>query len=95
MGARNKNFYNDHAKRMGYADAAVKIQDLFLDGKRAEAVAAVPDALIDEVALVGPKARIVDRLAAWREAGQKRHVGALLTRGASPEALRIIAEAVL
>ena len=95
MGARNKNFYNDHAKRMGYTDAAVKIQDLFLDGKRAEAVAAVPDALVDEVALVGPKARIVDRLAAWREAGRNRHVGALLTRGASPEALRVIAEAVL
>ena len=95
MGARNKNFYNDHAKRLGYEEAAVKIQDLFLDGKRAEAVAAVPDALVDEVALVGPKERIVEQLAVWQDAGKQRHVGSLLTRGASREALRILAEAVL
>ena len=53
--------------RLGYEDAAKKIQDLYLDGKKAEAVAAVPDALVDEVALVGPKDRIKQRLAEWDE----------------------------
>ncbi len=52
MGARDKNFYNDYAKRLGYEEAAVTIQDLFLSGKKADAAAAVPDALVDEVALV-------------------------------------------
>jgi len=95
MGARNKNFYNDYAKRMGYEEAAAKIQDLFLDGKKAEAMAAVPDELVDEVALVGPADRIRDRLQAWKEAGRKGHVGSLLAAGASPEALRLLAEEVL
>ncbi len=53
MGARAKNFYNDYAKRLGYEDVAVKIQDLYLAGKKAEAMAMVPDKLVDEVALVG------------------------------------------
>jgi F420-dependent oxidoreductase-like protein len=69
MGARGKNFYNDLARRYGYEDAAVKIQDLYLGGKREEAVAAVPDALVDEVALVGPRERIRERLAAWKTSG--------------------------
>ena len=69
MGARDKNFYNDLTKRLGYEEAAVRIQNLFLDGKKAEAAAAVPDELADEVSLVGPAARIRDRLAAWRESG--------------------------
>src|SRR5262249_10115325 len=53
MGAPDKNFYNDAAKRMGYEAAGVRIQDAFLVGRKAEAVAAVPDALVDEIALVG------------------------------------------
>ena len=52
MGARSKNFYNDFTKRLGYEAAAVKIQDLFLGGRRKEAEAAVPDALIDEISLI-------------------------------------------
>jgi F420-dependent oxidoreductase-like protein len=95
MGARDKNFYNDYAKRMGYEEAAVKIQDLYLDGKKAEAMAAVPDELVDEVALVGPADRIRDRLGAWKDAGAKGHVGSLLAAGASPDALRLLAEEVL
>ncbi|MGH0036220.1 MAG: LLM class F420-dependent oxidoreductase [Myxococcota bacterium] len=95
MGARDKNFYNDYAKRMGYEEAAGKIQDLYLDGKKAEAMAAVPDELVDEVALVGPADRIRDRLGAWKDAGAKGHVGSLLAAGASPEALRLLAEEVL
>src|SRR5205823_5425312 len=67
MGARSKNYYNDLTKRLGYEAAAVKIQDLFLDGRRQEAEAAVPDALIDEISLVGSKERIKDRLEAWKE----------------------------
>jgi F420-dependent oxidoreductase-like protein len=65
MGARGKNFYNDLACRFGYEAAAKEIQDLYLDGKKAEATAAVPDELIDEVALIGPK----ERIEAFREAG--------------------------
>src|ERR1700682_3990531 len=67
MGARNKNFYNDYAKRLGYVDEAIKIQDLFLAGKKAEAMALVPDKLVDEVALVGNRERIADRLKAWKD----------------------------
>jgi F420-dependent oxidoreductase-like protein len=95
MGARDKNFYNDYAKRLGYEEAAIKIQDLFLDGKKAEAAAAVPDALVDEVALVGSADRIRDRLQAWKEAGKKNHVGSMLIGGGQPELLRILAEEVL
>jgi len=95
MGARGKNFYNDYARRMGYEEAAVQIQDLYLDGKKGEATAAVPDALVDDVALVGPKERIVERLAAWKEAGRNGHVASLLVGGGQPEALRLLAENVL
>ncbi|MCI0548411.1 MAG: LLM class F420-dependent oxidoreductase [Candidatus Rokubacteria bacterium] len=69
MGARGTNFYNELVCRYGYEDAARRIQDLYLAGKKEEAAAAVPDALVDEVALCGPAERIRDRLAAWREAG--------------------------
>ncbi len=69
MGAKGRNFYNDLAKRYGYGEAAEKIQDLYLDGKKMEATMAVPDALVDEVCLVGPRDRIKDRLEVWRDAG--------------------------
>jgi F420-dependent oxidoreductase-like protein len=95
MGARNANFYNDYAKRLGYEEAAIEIQNLFLDGKKQEAAAAVPDALVDACHLVGPKERIVDRLQAWKEAGKKRQVGSLLAGTGSPEALRVLAEELL
>ncbi|MCS5638530.1 MAG: LLM class F420-dependent oxidoreductase [Myxococcota bacterium] len=95
MGARGKNFYNDYAKRLGYEEAAVKIQDLYLDGKKNEAAAAVPDALVDDVALVGPEDRIRDRLQAWKAAGKQGHVGAMLLGGGQPDLLRLAAETVL
>ncbi len=91
MGARDKNFYNDYAKRMGYEEAAAKIQDLYLGGKKAEAMAAVPDALIDSVALVGPRERIVERLAAWKASP----VGTMLIGSNQPEALQLLAENLL
>jgi F420-dependent oxidoreductase-like protein len=95
MGAKENNFYNDYAKRLGYEEAAVKIQELFLSGKKQEAMAAVPEELIDDVALVGPWERIKDRLSAWKEAGKKGHVGSLLVGGGNTELLRRLAEEVL
>ena len=95
MGARSKNYYNDLAKRLGYEAAAVEIQDHFLAGRRKEAEAAVPDALIDETSLIGPKDRIKDRLEAWKEIAKDHRVGTLLLVGTTPESLRVVAEAVL
>src|SRR6266481_1913543 len=77
MGARGKNFYNELARRYGYEDAARTIQDLYLGGKKAEAEAAVPDALVDEVARCGPRERIRERLAEWKSSGSR----ALAPRG--------------
>ena len=91
MGARDKNFYNDYAKRLGYEEAAARIQDLFLDGKKAEAMAAVPDELVDEVSLVGPKERIAERVEAWKGSP----VTSMLLGAGQPEALRLLAELVL
>jgi F420-dependent oxidoreductase-like protein len=95
MGARSKNFYNDYAKRLGHEAAAAKIQDAFLAGRRGEAVGLVPDALVDAVALVGPKARVRERLEVWKQAAQRREVDTLLASGADVEGLRLLAEAVL
>ena len=67
MGARGQNFHNHLAVRLGFGDAAKKIQDLYLGGDKAGAVAAVPDEMVDEIALVGPKDRIKQRLAAWED----------------------------
>jgi F420-dependent oxidoreductase-like protein len=78
MGARDKNFYNDYARRLGYEEQARRIQDLYLGGRKAEAAAAVPDALIDACALAGPAARIRDRLEAWRAAAGRREVDTLI-----------------
>jgi len=91
MGARGRNFYNDLACRFGYEAAAKEIQDLYLDGKKREATAAVPDELVDEIALVGPKERIAERLEPWREAG----VTTMIVLGQQPEALRLMAELAL
>jgi F420-dependent oxidoreductase-like protein len=69
MGARGKNFYNDLFARYGYEAEAKEIQDLYLDGKHHDAAARVPDAFVDDVALVGSRELIADRLAAWSESG--------------------------
>src|SRR4029077_2852410 len=95
MGARSKNFYNDVTKQLGYEEAAVKIQDAYLSGKRAEAIAAVPDTLVDEVSLVGSPDRIKDRLKAWKQAGKEHAVGSMLLSGVTVDSLRVVAEAVL
>jgi len=90
MGARGRNFYNDIAKRYGYEGAAKTIQDLYLGGKKAEAEAAVPDELVDEVALCGPPERIRERLAEWKSAG----VTTLMVAG-DGTAVRTMAELAL
>lgn len=95
MGARDKNFYNDYAKKLGFEEAAVKIQDLYLAGKKEEAMAAVPDALVDAVHLVGPAGRIKERLQAWKEAGARGHVGNMLIGSGQIEALELIANEML
>jgi F420-dependent oxidoreductase-like protein len=89
MGARSKNFYNDLFARYGFEGEAREIQELFLDGRQAEAAAKVPDTFVDEVALVGPVERIRDRLAAWRESG----VTTLLVSTRDLVTLRGVAEA--
>ncbi|MGD9802318.1 MAG: LLM class F420-dependent oxidoreductase [Hyphomicrobiaceae bacterium] len=94
MGARGKNFYTDYATRLGFGEAAIKIQDLYLDGRKAEAAAAVPEALIDACHLVGPAERIKDRAQRWIAAGKKGHVGSMLI-GGDAKALEVLAEAVL
>jgi alkanesulfonate monooxygenase SsuD/methylene tetrahydromethanopterin reductase-like flavin-dependent oxidoreductase (luciferase family) len=90
MGARNKNFYNDYAKRLGYEGEAKQIQDLYLDGKKMEAMAAVPDKLVDEIALLGPAGRVRERLAAWKQSG----VTDLIVGAGQPEALELLAGSV-
>src|SRR3954467_6814867 len=69
MGSRDKNFYNQAVQRLGFEDAAREVQDLYLDGKKEEAAAALPGELIDKVSLCGPPDRIKDRLDAYRDAG--------------------------
>jgi F420-dependent oxidoreductase-like protein len=91
MGAKGKNFYNALVRRYGWEDDADRIQDLYLDGKKREAAAAVPDELVDALALVGPKERIAERLAAWRETP----VTTLVVGSPQPEALDVLAELVL
>jgi F420-dependent oxidoreductase-like protein len=88
MGAKDRNFHLDVVGRMGFADDAQKIQELFMSGKRDEAAAAVPDALADEISLCGPKERIRDRLAAWNESP----VTTLLTGTQDEATVRLLAE---
>ena len=90
MGARDRNFYNQLACRYGYEDAARTIQDLYLAGRREEAEAAVPDALVDDVALCGPRERIRERLSVWKDAG----ISTLMV-GGDVAALRVMAGLVL
>jgi hypothetical protein len=88
MGARGKNFYNDIILRAGYADAARKIQDSYLDGHRDDASAAVPRELLERMHLVGPREHVAERIAAFREAG----VTTLLVQPVGPDPVATISE---
>ena len=92
MGARGKNFYNDYAKRMGFEDAAVEIQDLYLDGKKQEAIAAVPDEMVDAVHLLGPEGKIRERARDWKTAAERGDLDLAIVGAMQPEALDILAE---
>jgi F420-dependent oxidoreductase-like protein len=91
MGAKGRNFYNSLVRRYGWEDEAERIQELYLSGKQREAIAAVPDELVDAVSLVGPKERIAERLEAWRETP----VTTLVLGTTQPEALQTLAELLL
>jgi len=91
MGARKRNFHMELMGRMGFEAEARKVQDLFLEGRREEAAAVMPDRFADEISLVGPVERIRDRLDAWRETP----VTTLLLASQDPSVLRTMAELVL
>ncbi|BBC96309.1 LLM class F420-dependent oxidoreductase [Streptomyces griseofuscus] len=88
MGHASRNFHADLMARMGYPESARRVQELFLAGRREEAVRAVPDAFADEISLVGPRARIAKRLEAWR----RGPVTDLLALSPDPRTLRVLAE---
>jgi F420-dependent oxidoreductase-like protein len=91
MGAKGRNFYNALMRRYGWEAEAERIQELYLGGRQRDAIAAVPDELVDAVALVGPRERIRERLEAWRETP----VTTLIVGSSQPEALQVLAELVL
>jgi len=91
MGAKKRNFHTELMGRMGFEAEANKIQDLFMEGKRAEAIAAVPDQFADEVSLCGPRERVIERIQAWEETP----VTSLLVASPEIETLRKMAEIVL
>jgi alkanesulfonate monooxygenase SsuD/methylene tetrahydromethanopterin reductase-like flavin-dependent oxidoreductase (luciferase family) len=90
MGAPGANFYHALVRRYGFGQAAERIQELYLSGRRRAAAAAVPDALVDELALLGTPERIRDRLQVWGEAG----VTTLLAQTDDVEALRLLCGAL-
>jgi F420-dependent oxidoreductase-like protein len=94
MGSREQNFYNRLAQRYGFADAAKKVQDLYLDGKREEAGAALPDELIDLVSLCGPADVVRERIAVYRDAGVGTLIVTPMAFSAEErlEQLRLVAE---
>lgn len=88
MGAKEKNFHNEMAVKYGYGEAAAKIQELYLSGRKQEATEAVPDELVDEMSLVGPVARIKERFKAWEDAG----VTTMMVQSRQREALALMAD---
>ena len=91
MGAKDMNFHKDVFARMGYEKEVDQIQDLFFEGKRDEAISAVPLELVDDISLVGPKAKIRDELAAWEDAG----VTTLVVGAGTIDELAPVADAIL
>ena len=89
MGHKTKNFHNDIMVRRGFGDAAKRIQELYLAGHKAEAIASVPDEWVDLKSLVGPPARIRERYRAWEDCGAE----SLSVRSRQPEAIEVMAQA--
>ena len=91
MGSRRKNFYKDIAVELGFEAESEKIQELYLSGHKKEAIAAVPNALVDAVTLSGPKERVAERIGRWKSTGSSTLI--VITRDVS--VLRLMAELVL
>jgi F420-dependent oxidoreductase-like protein len=91
MGAREKNFYREYLGRVGFEDACTRITELFLAGQRQQAVAAVPDDMVDTLYLVGPAERIRERFEVWKQAG----VTTMIVGAQQLEAIRLLAELAL
>ncbi len=91
MGARSKNFHKTLMARRGFGDAAERVQELYLAGRKEEAAAAVPDEWIDQKSLVGPRARIIERFRAWAESGAT----ILGVRSQQDAAVEVMAEAAI
>jgi F420-dependent oxidoreductase-like protein len=90
-GARERNFYNDVLKRYGYEEVAHRVQELYLAGHQQEAIAAIPDVLVDDMALCGPRERIKERLTRYTHLP----ITTLNVRTPTPAVLRLMAELVL
>lgn len=90
MGAKGANFHYDVLARLGYEDECARIQSLYLSGKKAEAMAAIPTSMVEDVALVGPPEKIRDELPAW-----KATCLTTMLVGGPPQMLRAVAELVL
>jgi F420-dependent oxidoreductase-like protein len=91
MGAKDQNFHKQVFERMGYADVADQVQSLYLEGRKDEATALIPDTLVDELHIIGDVAKVRDKVAEWEES----RVTMLLVTAHSPEQIRTLAEAVL
>ena len=88
MGAKTKNFHNEMVVKYGYGDVAARIQELYLSGRKAEAINLVPDELCDEMSLCGPEARIRQRYQAWEACGATT----LLVQTHQPAAMQLMAD---
>lgn len=91
MGAKGKNFHTDLMARMGFEEEAHRIQDLFMAGRKDEAVGVVPTDFADEISLVGPKGRIAERLDAWRDSP----VTTVTMYPSDPTQMRAVSELIL
>jgi F420-dependent oxidoreductase-like protein len=89
MGAKGRNFHYDAIARLGYEADCAKIQDLYLAGHKAEAIAAVPTAMVDDLALLGPSGRIKERAATWKDS-----LATTLLVAGPPPVLEVVADAV-
>lgn len=91
MGSKNKNFYNDYVKKLGYEEQAERIQDLYLSGNKEDAIAAVPNELIDEIALVGDENRIREQAEKWKQLEAEGYISSIVCTINNYQALPVLA----
>jgi hypothetical protein len=90
MGSKRKNYYKNFAVKLGYEDAATKIQELYLSGKKEQATQEVPDELVDEIALTGPKQRIQDQAEKWL--AKREFIKTIICKVTQAEVLPVLKE---